>query len=392
MSSDGDYEGSDHEEEPEYDLSMPDVVTKYKAAAEITNKALAAVVAAIKVGSKAVDLCVLGDECLHTELAKAFNKKNNKGEKIEKSIAFPSCISVNNCVCHFSPTKDCELVLKDGDVCKIDLGCHIDGFIAVGAHTVVVQADKKVTGRSADAIMACKVAVEAALRMMKPGSKASEIAAMLETVAAAYDVKVVDGVLSHQMKRFVIDGNKVVINKPSPECKVEEAEFAENEVYALDVAFSTGEGKPKVLDEKDTTVYKRALDKEYNLKMKASRFVFSEINKKYPTMPFSMRNIEDSGRAKLGLVECLNHDLLHPYPVLYDKDGVVAHMKATVLVMPNGVDRITSGPADTQDIESDKKVEDEALLALLATSTKTNKKKNKKKAEKAAAAMEGMTV
>jgi hypothetical protein len=40
----------------------------------------------------------------------------------------------------------------------------------------------------------------------------------------------VDGVLSHQMKRFVIDGNKVVINKPSSECKVEECKFEENEV------------------------------------------------------------------------------------------------------------------------------------------------------------------
>jgi hypothetical protein len=32
-----------------------------------------------------------------------------------------------------------------------------------------------------------------------------------------------------------------------------------------------GEGKPKVLDDKETTVYKRALDVEYKLKMKASR-------------------------------------------------------------------------------------------------------------------------
>eukprot|EP00242_Pyramimonas_sp_CCMP2087_P005987 CAMPEP_0198224746 /NCGR_PEP_ID=MMETSP1445-20131203/98154_1 /TAXON_ID=36898 /ORGANISM="Pyramimonas sp., Strain CCMP2087" /LENGTH=394 /DNA_ID=CAMNT_0043904013 /DNA_START=72 /DNA_END=1256 /DNA_ORIENTATION=- len=393
MSSDGgDHAGSDNEEEPEYDLSMPDVVTKYKAAAEITNKAIAAVVAALKAGSKVVDLCTLGDECLSTELAKAFNKKNAKGERIEKSIAFPTCLSINNCVCHFSPSKDNDLVLKDGDVCKIDLGCQIDGFIAVGAHTVVLQDAKKVTGRAADAIMACKVAVELAMRMMKPGCKASEIPVMLETVATAFDVKVVDGVLSHQMKRFVIDGNKVVINKPSSECKVEECKFEENEVYALDIAFSTGEGKPKVRDEKDTTVYKRALDKEYNLKMKASRFVFSEINKKYPTMPFCMRNIEDSGRAKLGLVECLSHELLHPYPVLYDKEGVVvAHCKATVLVMPNGIDRITSGP-ETQDIESDKKLENEELLALLTTSLKTNKKKNKKKADKAAVALEGMVV
>ena len=40
----------------------------------------------------------------------------------------------------------------------------------------------------------------------------------------------VDGTLSHQMKRFVIDGNKVVLNKPTPESKVEDCTFEENEV------------------------------------------------------------------------------------------------------------------------------------------------------------------
>lgn len=34
-----------------------------------------------------------------------------------------------------------------------------------------------------------------------------------------------------------------------------------------------GEGKPKITDEKQTTVYKRALDVEYRLKMAASRQV-----------------------------------------------------------------------------------------------------------------------
>ena len=51
-------------------------------------------------------------------------------------IAFPCCISVNNCICHYSPlTHDADTVLKEGDLAKIDLGAHIDGFIAVVAHT-----------------------------------------------------------------------------------------------------------------------------------------------------------------------------------------------------------------------------------------------------------------
>ena len=43
------------------------------------------------------------------------------------------------------------------------------------------------------------------------------------------------------------------------------------------------------------------------------------------------------GQAKLGMKECVQHDLLQPYPVLWEKEGdYVAHVKFTVLVMPNG--------------------------------------------------------
>lgn len=65
----------------------------------------------------------------------------------------------------------------------------------------------------------------------------------IQKVATAYECKIVEGVLSHQMKQFVIDGNKVVLSVPGPETRVDEAEFEENEVYAIDIVTSTGEGK-----------------------------------------------------------------------------------------------------------------------------------------------------
>jgi hypothetical protein len=49
--------------------------------------------------------------------------------------------------------------------------------------------------------------------------------------------------------------------------------------------------QPKLLDEKQTTIYKRAVDKNYNLKMKASRFIFREISQKFPIMPFTARSV-----------------------------------------------------------------------------------------------------
>lgn len=93
------------------------------------------------------------------------------------------------------------------------------------------------------------------------------------------------------MKQFVIDGNKVVLSVANPETRVDEAEFEENEVYSIDIVTSTGEGKPRLLDEKQTTIYKRAVDRNYHLKMKSSRFIFSEITQKFPIMPFTARFI-----------------------------------------------------------------------------------------------------
>jgi hypothetical protein len=107
----------------------------------------------------------------------------------------------------------------------------------------------------------------------------------------------------------LIDGNDVIINKETPEQKVEEYEFVPGDVFGLDIYVSSGEGKPKE-GEQRTTVYKRELDTQYNLKLKSSRAFFQEINKKYPTFPFSIRLFEDSTAAKVGVKECLNHDLI----------------------------------------------------------------------------------
>lgn len=121
-----------------------------------------------------------------------------------------------------------------------------------------------------------------------------------------------------------------------------------------------GEGKARVLDEKQTTVYKRALDMEYSLKMKASRAMLSDINKRYPCMPFPLRALLSAPAggqqtSRFGLVECLNHGLLHAYPVLYEKEGeIVAQVKGTVLLLPNGSDRVTTCPL--QEVSSEKSV------------------------------------
>lgn len=67
-------------------------------------------------GASIIDICEFGDNQINEETSKVFKKE----KEIKKGIAFPTCISVNNCVCHFSPLKSDPIVtLKDGDLVKV---------------------------------------------------------------------------------------------------------------------------------------------------------------------------------------------------------------------------------------------------------------------------------
>jgi len=207
---------------------------------------------------------------------------------------------------------------------------------------------------------------------------------IIQQVAEVFHCTPLEAVLSHQLKRFVIDGNKVIINKPALDQKVEEFSFEENEVYAIDIVMSTGEGKVKEMEAK-TTIYKRVLDHSYLLKLKAARYVFNEISHRFQTFPFTIRALDES-RAKFGVVECLNHGLVQPYPVLFEKSGeFIAQFKFTVFVLPSSTQRMNT--FELPFVSSQYSITDPQLVATLNSSTKktSNKNKNKKKKKKSTA-------
>jgi curved DNA binding protein len=381
------------EETAEEDTSLAnsDVTTKYQEAAKIANATMLEVMAMCVPDARVLDICVAGDAAIVEKASLIFRSK--KGPKVEKGVAFPVCLSVNNCVCHYSPlASDESTVLALGDLVKLDLGVHVDGYIAVAAHTFRVTAtggqlaleegQENVTGPAADVMNAAYTAAEVAARMIKPGNTNKQVAEAVKSVADSFGVTTMAGTVMHQMKRFVIDASKVIILRDDSDKKVDTCTFEAGEVYAVDVCFTTGEGKPREENAR-TTLFKRNVDKSYSLRMKASRAFFSEVQKSAPTMPFTLRTVEDERQAKLGVRECVQHELLTPYPVLFERpDAVVAHVKFTVLLLPSGTAKITGVelPADMYVSDAEKVVSEE-LQALLAeeTAAKKKKKKNKKK-------------
>jgi hypothetical protein len=146
--------------------------------------------------------------------------------------------------------------------------------------------------------------------------------------------------LSCQQTQNVIDGKKRIILNPGEGQKkdFETVTFAEGEVYGIDILVSSGEdGKVRLtllllrrsrdfyiimnvvqarLEETRTTIYQRDHTVSYQLKMKTSRAVFSEVQKKAGPFPFNVRVLEDEKRARMGLQEAVQHSLVKPYDVV----------------------------------------------------------------------------
>lgn len=382
MSSDDD--SVKEEEEVHDDISNPDILSKYRAAADIANLTLKGVIMQCVEGKDIAKICTFGDSVITQQCSKSFKKKKS----MEKGIAFPTCISVNDCICNFSPLPNESKTLKNGDLVKIDLGCHIDGYIATVAHSLVVG-EESVTGEKADVLAAAYTGLQVAWKSCRAGAKGSELTTALMKVAEDFGVKGLTGTLSHKMKRFMIDGGDCVNQVDDPDTKVEEVEFAVGDVYQLDVCMSTGAGKAREGEDR-CTVHKRAMDQSYRLRMKASRYVINAINKNFATLPFTIRALDDEKQARMGVVECVNHELLEPYKVLFDKagsDALVARFKATIVITKNGTTMITN-PQLADGVTSEKKVSEE-IQAILSRSASTKKKRGKKKRRKKKAAGAG---
>lgn len=381
------------EEEEITDLSNSDVCTKYQEASKIVNLALTGLVSQCVVGAKIIDLCQFGTAIIEAQTGKLYNKKVD-GVAVEKGVAFPVCVSVNDIICNHSPLSSEELPpLAAGDVVKIDLGCHIDGYIAVAAHTLIVSESVDTPPESPDSetgnvAVAAYNAMLVAAAAIKAGASNTEVTQVVERIAKNYGVNPISTVRMHQMKRFVIDGVKeVALKEPSPEDieegeeKVPECTFEQAEVYAIDVAMTTGDGKVRPADVR-TTVFKRNVEANYRLKMKASRYVLSEVDKKFPTLPFTLRHFDDERTAKMGITECVSHGLLTPYPSLNEKAGAkVAHYKCTVLLLPSGTSQVTGLPLPSY-MTSETEPDEETAKVLAEIAEKAAKKAKKKAAKR----------
>ena len=71
-----------------------------------------------------------------TERIENFVTEKNGG------LAFPTNLAINNVGAHWTPSTRSKEIFHTGDVVKLDVGVHIDGYIGDNALTVEIGNDK----------------------------------------------------------------------------------------------------------------------------------------------------------------------------------------------------------------------------------------------------------
>jgi curved DNA binding protein len=255
----------------------------------------------IKPGASIYDICVKSDAHINEQLGKIYNKK-----KFIKGVAFPTSISLNEICGNYSATSEDTgdqheyKVISEGDVVKVDLGVHINGFAAVVAHTVVAsEKNEPITGRKADVILAAYNAVQTAVRAMFPTKNNNyDVTNIIKAVCDSYKVNPLEGVLSHRMKRDIIDGIETIINQATFDQKVDQRNFEYGDVFGLDVIVSSAEGKPKETNLR-VSIYKRAVETTYKLKTDSGRKLLSVVEQNFHTFPFSFNVFDNEDNIKM---------------------------------------------------------------------------------------------
>ena len=167
----------------------PEVVAAYRKAGKIAKQAR----------EYGKSLCVEG--ALALDIAE---KIEAKIRELGGELAFPCDVSINDVAAHYSPIVGDKLKLKKGDLVKLDLGAHVDGYIADTAVTVEVGTDER-----QDLIKASEEALKNAIAIIKPGVSLGEIGKVIEETITKYGFRPVKNLSGHGLERYNIHSEPV---------------------------------------------------------------------------------------------------------------------------------------------------------------------------------------
>jgi len=267
-------------------------------------------------------------------LLEVANKVESKILDSGAGLGFPVNISLNEIAAHYTPRNDDTLIFKTGDVVKLDIGTHIDGYIADTAVTVEVG-----TNNFNDMIEASSKGLDAAINLMRPGINLMEIGKRVKETIMSYGYKPIDNLTGHSMERYIIHAGLSVPSVPSITKNIKPKE---GDVVAIEPFATNGAGH--VISGDGSNIY--LCKKTYNprfIRDKNIKIISSRIKNQFKTLPFAQRWFEklfpnhDKFLSKLAFFGVIKH-----YPQLVESNkGIVTQKEHTVILTKDGCEVIT---------------------------------------------------
>ncbi len=281
------------------------------------------------------------------EIKKDVENRNWEGKSyselcdfVEKGImrrggapAFPCNVCANEVAAHYSAEIDDQKVVAERCLLKVDIGVHIEGFIADTAVTICYDDNLLELAEST------KFALAEALKVVKSGVRTSEVGRVVESYATRRGFLPISNLSGHSLEQYVVHAGTSIPNIWSQSSSY----FKEDKVYAIEPFFTTSDGSGFVSDGKAENIFglvarKKTKDQELN------RFM-DLIWNKCKSLPFSPRwFVEEFPKSKImdTVMRLKEIKLLRGYPELIEtKRKPVAQAEHTVAITSSGFSVLT---------------------------------------------------
>lgn len=247
-------------------------------------------------------------------------------------LAFPVQSSRNAIAAHYCPSPDDETVYAEGDLAKLDLGVHVDGWVVDTAITVNVGDQPENRGL----VDAARAALEAAIALAAPGRPVRDLSEVIESTILGRGFRTVRNLCGHGVGRWIVHGPPAIPNVPDACGDV----LAEGMVIAIEPFATDGVGR--VVERGEPEVFRYDYDGAGHLADADAAVV--EAIRGFNGLPFARRQLagHDRGRIEATLRALAAARRLMAYPPLVDAAGRrIAQAEHTLYVTGGGVEVLT---------------------------------------------------
>ncbi len=237
--------------------------------------------------------------------------------------AFPINISRNDEAAHSTPSFNDKSVFGK-DMVKLDIGVHIDGYIADTAITVDLSGNPEL-------VKAAESALGEAIKFIHAGVNTSDIGGVIDDTISSFGFKPIINLTGHGLLQYIQHAPPSIPNKRIPHGVILE----EGDIVAIEPFATNGGGK--IHDAGSAEIYHIVSDRP--VRHPSARALLQEIGK-YKTLPFAKRWLGE--RVDFAIVQLVRAGVIQSYPILKEiKGGLISQAEHTIIVTQDGCEVIT---------------------------------------------------